>query len=141
MVHVRDTAEAQIFMLTADPAAASGQIFNVGSEANTYQIGKLAEIVARTVPRAVEIEWYGDPDHRSYRVSFAKIEALGYKARYVAEDGVREICEALAAGKIDKTTETLTLEWYKALHKWYDIIREVELHGGLLELPEAPSSN
>lgn len=139
MVHVRDTARAQVFMLTADPAKVSGEIFNVGSDANNYQIGNLAEIVARTVPREVEIEWYGDPDHRSYRVSFDKIEALGYRAELVAEDGVREICEVLEAGKIDKTTETLTLEWYKALHKWREIIRQVELHGGLLELPELPS--
>ena len=140
MVHVRDTARAQIFMLSVDPSAVSGQIFNVGSDTNNYQIGKLAEIVSNTVPREVTIEWYGDPDHRSYRVSFDKIEALGYRAKYVAEDGVREVCEALEAGKIDKTTETLTLEWYKDLHKWHDIIRQVELHGGLLEIPELPYS-
>ncbi len=140
MVHVRDTARAQILMLTADLSLVNGQIFNVGSAANDYQIGKLATIVADTVPRDVEIEWYGDPDHRSYRVSFDKIEALGYNAEYVAEHGVREVCEALEAGKIDKTTETLTLEWYRELHRWYDVIRQVELHGGLLELPEVPSS-
>lgn len=137
MVHVRDTARAQMFMLEADPALVSGEIFNVGSDANNYQIGKLAAIVAETVPRPVEIEWYGDPDHRSYRVSFDKIEALGYRAKYVAEDGVREVCEALESGRIDKTTETLTLEWYKELHKWHDMIRQLELHGGMLHLPDS----
>ena len=39
-----------------------------------------AERVAEAVPRDVEIEWYGDPDHRSYRVAFDKIEALGYES-------------------------------------------------------------
>ena len=30
--------------------------------------------------------------------------ALGYHALYSAEDGVKDICEALISGKIDKTT-------------------------------------
>jgi len=138
MLHVRDAARALVFMLTADPETVGGEIFNVGSGANNYQIARLAEVIADTVPRDVEIEWYGDPDERSYRVCFDKIEKLGYRAENLAEDGVREICEALETGKIDKTTETITLEWYQTLHKWYEIVREVELHGGLLELPEPP---
>ncbi len=134
MVHVRDTAQAQIFMLTADANKVNGEIFNVGSAENVYQIGPLGELVARLVSGEVEIEWYGDPDHRSYRVAFDKIESLGYKAKLTAEDGVREICEALESGKVDKIPETITLEWYKELHKWHRIIREVELYGGILEI-------
>ena len=76
-VHVSDTARAQIFMLEADPAVVNGELFNVGSIRDTWQIGKLAEEVAACVPRDVEIEWYGDVDHRSYRVAFDKIEATG----------------------------------------------------------------
>ena len=72
--------------LHADGAAdkVDGRIFNVGSEANNYQLGKLAQIVVDTLPNKVEIEWYGDADTRSYRVSFDKIEALGWKAQRVA---------------------------------------------------------
>ncbi len=132
MVHVRDTARAQMLMLSADRDKVNGQIFNVGSKENVYQIAALSELVAATVPRDVEVEWYGDPDHRSYRVAFDKIEALGFKAKYRAEDGVREICEALESGKLDKTTQTITLEWYKELSKWQKIIRDVELYGGIL---------
>ena len=51
MVHVKDTARAQIFMLTADPSRISGQIFNVGSEENNYQLGPLAEKVASEVAK------------------------------------------------------------------------------------------
>jgi nucleoside-diphosphate-sugar epimerase len=135
MVHVRDTARAQIFMLEADAANVSGQIFNVGSEANTYQIGNLGEIVARCIPgKTVEIEWYGDPDHRSYRVAFDKIESLGYRTEKTAEDGVAEICAALEAGAIDKTTQTITLDWYKELTRWHRIVREVEMYGGMVDL-------
>src|SRR5689334_16515951 len=134
MVHVKDTVDAQIFMLTAPINKVNGQIFNVGSEENNYQLGPLAERVAKAVPRDVKIEWYGDPDHRSYRVSFDKIYSLGYKARYVAEDGVKELCNALAAGKVDKTPQTITLEWYRELISWQKRIRELEINGGLLKI-------
>ena len=134
MVHVRDTARAQMFMLEADPARVNGQIFNVGSAANVYQIGPLGALVAGCVPREAEIEWYGDPDRRSYRVAFDKIEALGYRAGKTAEDGVAEICEALEAGTVDKVIRTMTLDWYRELTRWRRIIREVEMYGGIVEI-------
>ena len=134
MVHVSDTARAQMFMLSADPDRVNGRIFNVGSEANTYQIGPLGQLVADAVPREVEIEWYGDPDHRSYRVSFDRIEALGWTARKTAIDGVREICAALEAGTTAKTTRTITLDWYRELAQWHRTLREVEMYGGIVEI-------
>ncbi len=134
MVHVRDTARAQMFMLEADADAVNGQVFNVGSAGNTYQIGPLGEIVADLVPRDVEIDWYGDPDVRSYRVGFDKIEALGYRTEMTAADGVAEICDALENDRIDKTIETITLDWYKELARWHNIIREVEMYGGIVEI-------
>lgn len=137
MIHVRDAAEAQMLMLIMDPAMISGQIFNVASDVNNYQIGPLADIIAANVSRDVEIEWYGDPDERSYRVSSQKIERLGYRAKHRAEDGVREICEALESGKLDKSIKTITLEWYKRLEKWHKIICQVELHNGILEITDS----
>lgn len=134
MVHVRDAAWAQIFMLEADAEKINGQIFNVGSKANTYQIGPLGHLVADLVPRDVEIEWYGDPDHRSYRVAFDKIEALGYRTEKAAADGVAEICAALDKGAVDKTTQTMTLDWYKELTRWHRVVHEVEMYGGIVEI-------
>lgn len=134
MVHVRDTASAQIFMLDADPALVSGQIFNVGSERNCYQLRPLAEEVADALDGDVVIEWYGDPDHRSYRVAFDKIEALGWRADYTAADGVREIAAALESGELEKTPQTITLEWYKQLDEWHKRIKALELHGGMLNI-------
>jgi nucleoside-diphosphate-sugar epimerase len=134
MVHVRDTARAQAFMLCADVGKVNGEIFNVGSDTNTYQIGTLGQLVADIVPRDVVIDWYGDPDHRSYRVSFDKIEKLGWKAEMTAVDGVREICDALEAGTTTKSVKTLTLEWYKELSKWHGLLREVEMYGGIVEI-------
>lgn len=138
MVHVSDAAEAQILMLEADPGKVSGQIFNVGSPENNYQIGPLAKIVAANIPRHVEIEWYGDPDKRSYKVNFDKIASLGFQAKFCAQDGVREVCQALEDGQTDKCPQTITLEWYKELQNWFERIKEVELCGGILDIGESP---
>ena len=138
MVHVKDTARAQMFMLTADASKINGQIFNVGSEENNYQLGPLAEKVAAEVTkltsRDVKIEWYGEPDHRSYRICFDKISSLGYSALYRAEDGVADTCDALQSGIIDRTTKTITLEWYRELIAWHERIRSIEMYGGVLKI-------
>ena len=138
MVHVKDTARAQMFMLTIDSHRINGQIFNVGSDENNYQLGPLAKKVAAEVTkvtsRDVRIDWYGVPDHRSYRISFDKIYSLGYKALYRAEDGVVDICQALEAGKIDRTTNTITLDWYRELTAWHARIRNIEMYGGVLKI-------
>ena len=135
MVHVRDTAAAQIFMIEHDKLAdINGQIFNVGSDDNNYQLRPLAELIAETLPRDVHIEWYGDPDVRSYRVRFEKIEALGYKATRTAKDACLEIYNRLEAGTLERNTQTITLDWYKQLTKWHETIRQVEMYGGILEI-------
>jgi nucleoside-diphosphate-sugar epimerase len=134
MVHVSDTARAQMFMLDAPAKKINGQIFNVGSDANNYQLGDLAGSVARTIGSDVSIEWYGDPDYRSYRVSFQKIEKLGYRAEKVAEHGVREIIQKLECGELDMTDETITLQWYKNLVYWNKKLKDLQINGEVFEL-------
>jgi nucleoside-diphosphate-sugar epimerase len=134
MVHVKDTAAAQVFMLSAPADRVNGQVFNVGSDVNNYQLGPLAKIVASVTPRDVSIEWYGDPDHRSYRVNFDKIESLGWKAQRTAEDGVHEIVEALTSGELTKTPRTITLDWYRQLIEWHARIKDMEMYGGILKI-------
>jgi nucleoside-diphosphate-sugar epimerase len=134
MVHVRDGASAQIFMLRAPADKVNGQVFNVGSDANNYQLAPLAEMICEALPKEVKVDWYGDPDHRSYRVNCDKIEALGWKALRTARDGALEIYERLEAGTVDRTAETVTLEWYQTLTRWHRIIKQVELHGGIVDI-------
>jgi nucleoside-diphosphate-sugar epimerase len=134
MVHVKDTARAMCFMLEAERDQINGQIFNVGSERNNYQLGKLGQTVARVLPGDIEIEWYGDPDNRSYRVCFDKIESIGYTAQYEAEHGVNEIQQALEDNGLDKVPTTITLTWYQELVKWHKIIKEVEMYGGIVDI-------
>jgi nucleoside-diphosphate-sugar epimerase len=134
MVHVRDAASALIFMLQAPETQIRGEIFNVGSDAGNHQLGPLAELIREVLPIEVAIDWYGDPDSRSYRVGFDKIEALGWRAQHTAQGGALELFERLEAGEVDRTAETITLEWYQQLTRWHRIIKEIELHGGVVDI-------
>lgn len=135
MVHVQDTTDVMVLLLQAPADSVSGQIFNVGSDRNNYQLGPLAEEMVGVLPRPVTIEWYGDPDHRSYRVGFAKVErTLGWKARMTAADGALEVWKALEEGRTDKDDRSITLTWYKELEKWQRIINATEMYGGILNI-------
>ncbi|MGG1514068.1 SDR family oxidoreductase [Paenibacillus oryzisoli] len=135
MLHVQDTTDVMILLLRAEHEKINGQIFNVGSDKNNYQLGPLAEEIATSLPIDVKIDWYGDPDHRSYRVNFEKIEkTLGWKAKWTAADGAREIYDALVTDKLNHIEQTITLQWYNELIKWHQIIKNVERYGGIIEI-------
>jgi nucleoside-diphosphate-sugar epimerase len=138
MIHVRDAARAIQFMLDADAKSINGQVFNAGSNDLNVQIGPLADRVAALVPRDVEIDWYGDPDTRSYRVAFDRITALGYKTTMGVEDGVHEIVGALQADRISRSLDTLTLDWYRALEEWRSRIEDVVIEGKIIKRVGAP---
>ena len=135
MVHVQDTAHAQMFMLKAPVEQINGELFNVGSERNNYQLGPLAERVKAAIPRDIQIEWYGDADHRSYRVDFNKIEKLGWCAEKVVENGISEIVARLEAQTLDRTIDTITLNWYEELVSWQKRIHALEIDGALIDFP------
>ncbi|HKK20411.1 MAG TPA: SDR family NAD-dependent epimerase/dehydratase, partial [candidate division Zixibacteria bacterium] len=112
-----------------------------GAAENNFQIGPLAERIARAVAdrtgKEIEIAWYGHADVRSYRLNFDKIESkLGWHASWTVENGVNEIVDHLESGYLDKTPQTITLEWYRDLEYWYKVIKEVEKYGGILDIRE-----
>lgn len=132
-VHVKDTSNAFILTMEAEQELVNGEIFNVGSNDQNVQIFPLAELVAESVGLAFEYEWYGDPDHRSYQVSFDKIsEKLKYKSDYTPKEGAKETFEALKEGKVTDELKTITVKWYKHLLEMHDFLKEVELEGRLL---------
>ncbi|MBP1949035.1 nucleoside-diphosphate-sugar epimerase [Virgibacillus litoralis] len=137
MVHVEDTTDVMCLLLEADAHIVNGEIFNIGSKRNNYQLGPLAEEIAASLPIDVKIEWYGEPDQRSYRVNFEKIEnALNWEANHTAADGALQIYQKLEAGTLEKTEQTITLDWYKELIKWQEIMKQVGMYGGILEIPK-----
>jgi nucleoside-diphosphate-sugar epimerase len=118
-VHVKDIAKAVRLAIEAPSEIVNGEIFNVGSDEQNVQIFNLAQRVAEAIGIPFQYEWYGLPDHRSYRVSFKKIrEKLGFSTDYSIEDGAIEIWKALKEKKLyPDDPKTITVEWYKKLIK------------------------
>ena len=116
-VHVRDTCRAVLMLLDAPGDRVNAEVFNVGADEQNVQIMALAQRVANALGVPFSYEWYGLPDHRSYRVSFRKIsERLGYRTVHTIEEGAREVYQALREGRVDADDpRTITVSWYKHL--------------------------
>jgi nucleoside-diphosphate-sugar epimerase len=133
-VHVKDTSNAFAKILESDMDVVNGQIFNVGSDNQNVQIFDLAKMVAEACNLPFKYEWYGDPDTRSYRVSFDKIkQKLNYKTTYTPREGAKEVFNALKAGVLKgDDPRTITVKWYKNLIDSYSLVKSVEMHGAIL---------
>ena len=115
-VHVIDISRSIINVLGQDKEKVSGEVFNIGSDSLNVKLLDLANIVKNKVGSANEIEWYGDPDVRSYRVSFRKaVEQLNFKTIMTIEKGVDEILTKLKSGELQDFPQTHTVEYYKKL--------------------------
>ena len=133
MVHVQDTSRAFLMTLEADTSLVSGETFNVGSDDQNFQIMPLAKRVAEATDRPFEFEWYGDPDHRSYQVSFQKIQSvLGYTTQKTPEDAAHEIYRALEEGTLQESPQTRTVDWYRQLQYWHETLQEIVIDDTLL---------
>jgi len=131
-IHVRDVAKAYLLLSEADPEKVNGQIFNVGSNEQNYQIYPLAKLLGDAIGKPYELEWYGDPDKRSYRVNFDKIAELGFKPDHTPEDAAKEICTAIEKGEITDDVKTRTVEWYKHLLNTETLLKEIRLKDTIL---------
>jgi len=100
LVHVRDVTEAITLTLQAPFDSVCGQIFNVGSNEQNYQIADLGPIIKEMVPTA-RIVTQSKEDNRNYRVRFDKIRrVLNFQPRYTVRDGIWEIIDAFSTRKI-----------------------------------------
>ncbi len=116
IVHVRDVARAILTVIEADMDKIRGEVFNVGSNDQNFKVLELAKLIGDSIGIDYKIEWYGDPDTRSYRVSFDKIyNVLGFRAKFSAQEGAKEVYEALQEGKIEDSEKTRVIRWYKHL--------------------------
>lgn len=131
-LHVDDAARAITTVLESAPTRVSGRVFNAGGDAQNYQIRPLADLVASSLERPPPVEWYGDPDTRSYRVNFRRIrEELGFEPSLRPEDAVRAIETGLREGRLSDSPKTQTVGWYRHLLSDPIAARAVELRGGV----------
>lgn len=101
-VHVRDAARAFVEMLESPADTVSGQVFNVGSDANNYRIIDLAQLISGLLEGVIIDVVKDDEDLRSYHVQFDKIRrVLGFAPEWTAERGALEIRDWLKDPSID----------------------------------------
>jgi len=103
LVHVLDICEAIACVLEAPRDAVHGEVFNVGHEADNYQVREIAQIVGDVYP-GCELSFGPDSaDNRSYRVSFAKIhESLpGFRCSWDARRGARQLHQVFSRIALD----------------------------------------
>lgn len=120
-VHVRDAARAFSNALQQPTHKVDGRVFNVGSNDQNFQMRNLACRIRDRVPGAhIEIA-QTDPDRRTYNVCFDRIaQELDFKTQVGIDEGVDEIRNALATGRLDPEDR----RWYTL--KQYRFLEEVE---------------
>jgi nucleoside-diphosphate-sugar epimerase len=100
-VHVRDVVQGLLLGMQAPEAKSRGQVYNLGTDRGNYTKDEIVGFVIKRLPETVVI--YKDMtfggDMRDITVSFDKIrQELGFEAALTAEDGVREVVNALRNG-------------------------------------------
>jgi nucleoside-diphosphate-sugar epimerase len=120
VVHIRDTAEAHIRCLEADPDKVRGEIFNLVYK--NYRILELAHRVRKALAEIgikVEVDVnYDQVDNRSYRTSGEKISrVLGFTPSVSVEEGVKEIVDVLRSNRYRDFDHPIyyNMRWMKLL--------------------------
>ncbi|MGB5911017.1 MAG: SDR family oxidoreductase [Promethearchaeia archaeon] len=115
-VHVKDVASLLSKLLDTSEKKIQGEIFNVGSNEQNYQILPLAKIIGDSIGEYYELDWYGEPDTRSYNVNFSKLQnKLEFDIQYSVEDAVKKIYNKLSERKTVKDDKTSVISWYKKI--------------------------
>jgi nucleoside-diphosphate-sugar epimerase len=96
IVHVEDMSRAFIATITSPIDLVYKQAFNVGITSENFRTRELAEIVKDTVPGSeVKFAASAEPDKRSYRVDFSKIQSLKvFTPKWNARLGAKQLYES-----------------------------------------------
>ncbi len=91
-IHVFDICRAVDLVLRARRDVVHGQVFNVGTNEQNYQVRTIAEIIADAFP-GCRTEFGEIPgDRRNYRANFDKIrDVLGFKPLHDVVSGTQEL--------------------------------------------------
>ncbi len=108
LLGVDDAAEVYIRCLEASLQDVGNQIFNVGSDAQNYQIGRVAEIIGTSLGGIPIIKDNSNLDARDYRVSFVKLNrTIGFLPAQTIETEARTIYEKLHSGQIRNPSQKI----------------------------------
>ena len=106
LVHLLDICEAIACVLEAPRDAIHSEIFNVGHDADNYQVREIAQIVADVYPGCELTFGQAGGDNRSYRVNFDKIhkQLPGFRCLWDARKGARQLHDVYERIGLDLTT-------------------------------------
>ena len=126
LMHVRDAASAICFVLGGRREQVNGRVFNAGPRGGNLRLADLAARVAAALPRPCETEWYGDPDAAptgspsTASRRWAGRPGTGSRPRSPRSRAL------LAAGRLERSPRTITLDWYDALERRYGALSDPE---------------
>lgn len=123
LVHALDIARA-IRMTVASPReAVHNQTFNVGSNAQNYQVREVAEIIADVFPGCEVSFGASGGDNRSYKVNFDRIREVlpGYECEWDARRGAEQLHAVLSS--VDLTAEEFAGRGFTRLKQLEYLIR------------------
>ena len=105
-------------------------VFNIGSNDLNVTLYELASQIKKNMPDSEIIVEDGGDDARNYHVSFNKAErALGFKANWTLDEGIKQVLKKLQDGEIS--------DYQSAMHSNVKHLHEE----GLAVLNEKESSN
>jgi nucleoside-diphosphate-sugar epimerase len=115
-VHVKDVCRALIMGLESHKSL-GGEIFNLGSNGQNYQIKEVAKKIFESLGLEEKYNWVGSPDNRSYKVRFDRISKfLNFKPEWDIGNGAKEVMGALEHDIVRYGDDrTVTVKWYKHL--------------------------
>ena len=107
LVHVADAAEAYITCLEAPIDKVRGQVFNIGSNEQNYQIYQLGDLIKKEMPEIAIETTPENADLRNYHQDNSKFNNLvGFNAKYNVDDAIREIKTAIEEGRISNPLDS-----------------------------------
>jgi nucleoside-diphosphate-sugar epimerase len=123
LIHGLDIAQAISCALDAPADAIYNEIFNVGSNAQNYQVKEVAEKVAKVFPGCTLTFGPQALDNRSYRVNFDKVRKHlpEFQCEWDADKGVEQFYRLFR--QIDFTLETFEYRAFTRLKQLQYLIR------------------
>lgn len=136
LVHVDDLAEAYATALRAPQETVREQILNIGSDAENHRVTAIAQLIAAAVPgTTLEVPRDAPADNRSYRVSFARMQALLPEAAplHRLADGVADLVEGIS--RMPTAPAELLAAPYQRLARLTQLVEDGELTALLRAAP------
>ena len=98
-IHVEDAAQGYQDVLSAPISKVKGQIFNLGNNAENYQINQIGEIIKEILPETIIKTKVNEEDSRNYFVNCNKIQSqLNFRTKWNVKQGIQGIIEKLDQG-------------------------------------------